>query len=400
MFYRETFCITIMHKPNYTTRLFLREQAMRRDRKAPIYLRVTLNRKFKELNLYEYIVPEYWNDDERKLYVKDVPHAKAINKRIQAAEEKVDDIIEQLLKEEQPVTLELIVDLYKNQARSTDFITFIEAELKQNPGKKYAFDTLRTYRSKLKRLKEFRSTVNIHTVDYRFIRDFKDFLIKNYQVEESTAHAYLRFLKAFTKEAKRQKLTKNDPFEDYTLSDPEFKTKDVLTGKEVNQLYTLLKEGDLPGYLYNALFYFLLSCYTGLRDRDLLQCHPDNISDDQLVVKLHKGQRGKKKTVSIPIHQKSKELIYKVEKEHREPFVNQVANRYLKEVMQIAGINKHLTMHCGRHSFAVIGLNELGWSMELISHLLGHSSIDVTRKHYAKYQNSYKTEMMKRWDEL
>nr|WP_262919046.1 site-specific integrase [Tunicatimonas sp. TK19036] len=195
-------------------------------------------------------------------------------------------------------------------------------------------------------------------------------------------------------------MTANNPFEDFTLSDPEYKTKDVLTSKEVNQLYKLLKEGGLPGYLHNTLHFFLLSCYTGLRDRDLLQCQPANIVDDQLMVKLHKGQRGKKKTVGIPIHQKSKELIQKVEREHREPFTNQVANRYLKDVMLIAGVSKHMSMHCGRHSFAVIGLNEMDWSMELTSHLLGHSSIDVTRKHYAKYQNTYKAKMMKRWDSI
>lgn len=202
------------------------------------------------------------------------------------------------------------------------------------------------------------------------------------------------------KEAKRQKLTTNNPFDEYTLSDPEYKTKDVLTSKEVGQLYSLLKIGELPGYLHNTLHFFLLSCYTGLRDRDLLQCHPTNVTDGQLIVTLHKGQRGRKKTIGIPIHRKSKDLIERVEKEHRTPFKNQVANRYLKEIMMIAAIDKHLTMHCGRHSFAVIGLNELDWSMELVSHFLGHSSINVTIKHYAKYQNKHKKEKMSRWDNI
>ena len=389
-----------MQKPNYTVRPFLRKQATRRDGKAPVYLRVTVDRKFKEINLKEYIIPDYWNDERRELYVDDVPHAKAINKRIKAAEEKIDDVVEQLIKEERLVTLDSIANIYKGQTSSTDFVAFIDSELRRNPGKKYADDTLRTYQSKLKRLREYRSAININTIDYQFIRDFKDFLIDNYQVGESTAHAYLRFLKAFVKEAKRQRLTKNNPFDEYVINHQEYATKDVLTGKEVNQLYRLLKEGDLPGYLHNTLHYFLLSCYTGLRDRDLLQCHPSNITDDQLFVRLHKGERGKKKVISLPIHQKSKELIKKVEKEHRKPFVNQVANRYLKEIMQIANIDKHMTMHCGRHTFAVIGLNELDWSMELVSHFLGHSSINVTIKHYAKYQNKHKKEKMNRWDNI
>ena len=57
-------------------------------------------------------------------------------------------------------------------------------------------------------------------------------------------------------------------------------------------------------------------------------------------------------------------------------------NEYLKEIASICGINKTLTTHTARHTFACIALNN-NIGVEIINAWMGHSSLSMTM-HYAK----------------
>jgi site-specific recombinase XerD len=62
---------------------------------------------------------------------------------------------------------------------------------------------------------------------------------------------------------------------------------------------------------------------------------------------------------------------------------NQKMNFYFKEIASIAGVDKDLTFHIARHTFATtITLNH-GVPIESVSKMLGHASIKQTQ-HYAK----------------
>ena len=75
--------------------------------------------------------------------------------------------------------------------------------------------------------------------------------------------------------------------------------------------------------------------------------------------------------------------------------VNQVTNRHLKEIMKKAEIDKKITFHSARHTFAIHGLNS-DIPMELVGDLLGHTDIKTT-KIYAKYTDSKKIQYMRNW---
>ena len=59
-------------------------------------------------------------------------------------------------------------------------------------------------------------------------------------------------------------------------------------------------------------------------------------------------------------------------------------NSYLKEITALVGIDKKLTHHIARKTFATTVLLLNGVSMEVVSELLGHSKITVTQDSYAK----------------
>ena len=58
-------------------------------------------------------------------------------------------------------------------------------------------------------------------------------------------------------------------------------------------------------------------------------------------------------------------------------------NAYLKEIATLCGINKELTYHIARHTFATTVTLLNGVPIESVSKMLGHSSIKMTQ-HYAK----------------
>lgn len=67
---------------------------------------------------------------------------------------------------------------------------------------------------------------------------------------------------------------------------------------------------------------------------------------------------------------------------------NQKFNSYLKEVADIVGIVKRVTHHMARKTFATTILLYNDVPMEIVSEILGHSSISITQEHYAKVQQS------------
>lgn len=62
---------------------------------------------------------------------------------------------------------------------------------------------------------------------------------------------------------------------------------------------------------------------------------------------------------------------------------NQKMNSYLKEIADVCGINKELTFHIARHTFATTVTLSNGVPIESVSKMLGHKNIQTTQ-HYAK----------------
>ncbi len=65
---------------------------------------------------------------------------------------------------------------------------------------------------------------------------------------------------------------------------------------------------------------------------------------------------------------------------------NQKMNAYMKEIAAVCGIDKVLTTHCARHTFACMAV-EYGMPIDVLAKILGHSNTNMTR-HYAKFSET------------
>jgi len=137
---------------------------------------------------------------------------------------------------------------------------------------------------------------------------------------------------------------------------------------------------------------FLFCCYTGLAYADVQKLKPSEIVVGVDGEAWISSKRVKTNTAfKIPLLPSALQLIDKY-KDHLAtrltartfPVIsNQKMNAYLKEIAEICNINKILTFHIARHTFATTVTLANGVSIESVSKMLGHTNIKTTQ-HYAK----------------
>ena len=137
---------------------------------------------------------------------------------------------------------------------------------------------------------------------------------------------------------------------------------------------------------------FLFSCFTGLAYIDVKNLTVENISkgidgSDWIFTHRQKTEAASK----IPILPVTATIIDKysnteaclIQKKLLPIFSNQKMNAYLKEVATLCEINKELTFHMARHTFATTITLTNGVPIETVSKMLGHKTLRTTQ-HYAK----------------
>ena len=105
------------------------------------------------------------------------------------------------------------------------------------------------------------------------------------------------------------------------------------------------------------------------------------------------------KLISVPILPKAKAILGKYDEAgyYAFPrFSNQKINSYLKEIGAIVGITKSISHHMARKTFASTVLLYNDVPMEIVSELLGHSSMKITQEYYGKVVQKRVSEEMKR----
>lgn len=137
---------------------------------------------------------------------------------------------------------------------------------------------------------------------------------------------------------------------------------------------------------------FIFCCFTGLAYADLKKLSNEDIVTGIDVERWIKIKRTKTDTRSnIPILPTAQSIL---DKYQNSPDIlnsnillpvlsNQKMNAYHKETADLCEINKNLTFHIARHTFATTVTLTNGVSIESVSKMLGHKSLRTTQ-HYAK----------------
>lgn len=232
-------------------------------------------------------------------------------------------------------------------------------------------------------------------IDLQWLTDFMIYLMNDYvtykktKLTNGTVDNYLRCLKAAFNVAVEEGIMPTNPMLALDRSHLKGTTyeREFLSVEEVKKLIdTPCRRPDIKGA-------FLFSCFCGLRISDVrsLQWKHVVTAGEKMYLKI--TQFKTRRPLSIPLSRQALRWMPERggagEDEYIFPPLSKnmtVLDDWAKE----AGINKHITFHVSRHTFATMELT-MGADIYTTSKLLGHTSVATTQI-YAKVINSKKEE--------
>ena len=216
-----------------------------------------------------------------------------------------------------------------------------------------------------------------------FIRRYDIFLRTAYSVDHNTAMKYLKHLKKVIHFAMELGYIDRDPFFQYKTAYKEV-NRGYLTADELKRIEE--KEFRIKR-LDQVRDVFVFVCYTGLSYSDLKKATTGSITkgiDGNNWIIYEREKTGVR--ASIPILPQAQAIIDKYSDDPEcvannmllPVKSNQKLNSYLGEIAELCEIDKHITMHLGRHTFATTVTLTNGVPIETVQKMLGHKNLSTT----------------------
>ena len=290
------------------------------------------------------------------------------------------------------------------------FDEFMEvSNVKERTLKKY--NTLKNHLTDFQNKK--RISIDFSVVDNQFYEKFIKYFIEDKKMLNNTIGKYISTFKTFMHWATDRGYNKNMSFRKFAV--PNQKADIVyLEDEELNKILELDLSNKLR--LEKVRDLFCLACFTGLRYSDISKLKRENVRGEYLVVNTHKTQD----YIKIPLINKAKKIISKYlnKDDFFKEISNQKMNDYLKEIGELAEINKEytITQYCGktriettlpkfkfisthtaRRTFITLSL-EKGMRPETIMEITGHTSLRTMQKYVKIVQKVVTKELKNAWE--
>jgi site-specific recombinase XerD len=380
------------------THNFILKPELNREGLNPVYIRAFQKGKKVEIATSVVLPKEDWSETKQRVKRRNRSHEK-YNAILEAFEKKaLKCILNNFLHEETPITLTQFKDYMLSLGQSGEsFTEYMFAYLNENKPR-LRLESWWSYKSQVTKLLKFRKQIAFADITEKFINDYQHYMLDTLGNNENTVSKSLRSLRTFVNIAMRYGYIKSNPFKYITIKKVDGK-RDFLTTDELHKLTQAYFLGEIKTVKEKEILqYFLFSCYTGLRYSDLKSLKQSSIEGNSLQIKMHKTGY----LVGIPLTQKAIQLLPSDNKLGSEAvfrvYCNKVTNRILKQIGKHYSIQKKLTCHVARHTFATVSIT-LGIPIEVVSKLLGHTNLKTTQV-YAKIVDSVKEREMSKWDSL
>ena len=231
-------------------------------------------------------------------------------------------------------------------------------------------------------LKRFRlSDIPFSALDRSFIDKFDLYLRTERKLAPNTIVLYMSRLHTVINKAIAVGIITADPFAGYEPPRPERKRR-YLTKEELKRLMTT----PLPSpRLYLVRDLFLFSCYTGISYGDMCRLTAENLETSEDGATWIKAMREKTNVefeiplLDLPLHIIDKYRDTTPDGKLLPIYGNAELNKGLKLLAAACGIDRKLTFHMARHTYATEITLSHGVPMETVSRMLGHSRVDTTQ---------------------
>lgn len=338
-----------------------------KDGKSLVFLLVRSGKLKTTMNLDIKIEKKYW--DPVKTRVKKSENSENFNIILDTIDAKIILIKRDFLIAERLLTPELLVDAINNNTPEFDFISFCSHHIANSV---YAKNTIKAHKTAIKKLKEYRSEIPFPMLTLDFFERYKKYLLTKKGNTDPTCWTDFKILKKFINLAHDHGIKLAFDKSKFIIKAPK-STPVFLTPEEVERLHAYFFSEFTNPYHILPLGYFLFSCYTGLRVSDIQSLQRKDLEND-----IFRFQQVKTKNDQyMKIVDELREILDHEPKLFVEKLSDQKINKHLKLIASTCKIDKKISMHVGRHTFATTILIKNG-SITKLSKLLGHSSLKHT----------------------
>lgn len=402
-------------KTNHTfSILFWINKSKMNNGTAPIYVRITVNGKRVELSLKRSIVPDKWNS-KSEVSKGNSEESRTLNSYINLVRGNIEKHYNQMLANDEIITAQTIKNRYAGvyEKKRTLLEAFnyhqklLEAQVETN---EIVESTFGKYDVTMRRIKDFmqykynRSDIALTELNHKFAVDFEFYLRTEVRMIHNSAMKYIKQLKKVVSMAIANEWMDKHPFINIKCGTKEV-ARDFLTREELDSLIqTKISDPQLE----RARDVFVFQCYTGYAFGEVTRLTKDNLQtgiDGTLWCSIQRNKTKNKTTKksNVPLLPVPLQILEKyrddIECQIRGTILpvdtNSTFNLRLKRIAALCGINKALTTHIGRHTFATTVTLANGVPIESVSSMLGHSEIRTTQI-YAKVVESKVSEDMQR----
>ena len=379
-------------KATFKVTFLLQKGKVKSDGKAPIVTRIIVNGEMAHFSTQQSVDPTRWDTKANRTYglTQDDKTINAVLDEIKSSlfrhyydmQAKGESISALKLKnklcstEEKPI--KSTMDLFDK------FITEY-AELVKARG--YGKEALIRYKICKNRVQEFlkdemhANDISIDAINKRLLDKFYLWNRKTYKIGNNTAIHFMHKFSTVYKMAWDYGWVTGNPFHMLNLR----KDRTERAYLTIDELERLANREFTSERLERMRDIFLFCCYTGLSYIDVKTLTTDNLvrkNDGKLWIVTKRTKT--EVPVNVPLLEIPLRLIKKYEPLRKGNLVfpvysNQKSNDYLKEIAALCGINKDVTFHVARHTFATTVTLENCVPVESVSKMLGHTNIQTTQ---------------------
>ncbi|MBI1837749.1 MAG: site-specific integrase [Flavobacteriia bacterium] len=369
---------------------------------TPIYVRILINGVRSVIATRHFVNPNHWNSRTSQMKPGS-PNEITINSYLNDVRAQINQHYFHLIATKSEITAKILKNLFlgldevgkSNEKSITEAFDYHNLKmLDMVKIGKISPQTLMKFKITKNKVLEF-IKLNYNKKDYplselrlRFVTEFEHFLLTKQSINRNTAHKYIKHLKKVINMAVGLDWMNKNPF-------TQFKCVYVSPDRKVlnqDELDLLINKELKIERMRNVRDVFVFCCYTGFAYADVFQFEHDAVIkglDGEYWISKNRQKTGTKE--SVPLLPIALEIInsyrddeYCIKHNKLLPVnSNQKYNAYLKELADICGIDKHLTTHIARHTFATTVTLANGVPIETVSSMLGHTNIRTTQI-YAK----------------
>lgn len=373
---------------------YIKRTKILKNGSAPIFVRLTVNGKRAEFGLQKSIIEDQWDIENGK--------AKGQTKGAKDLNSYLDFVRSQmLLKKRELEESGIIINAYSlrnyylgiDGSDKTILSVFKEHNDKCEGlvNKDFAPGTVERYKTCYSHVSDFmltkykRTDFQLNEINPMFIKDFEYYLKVNRNCCNNTTVKYIKNFKKIILIAIANGWMKVNPF-----ASLKFRLDDVdLAFLNEDELNALINKEFTNERIQQVRDVYLFCCFTGLAFVDVSSLKAEDIIQKGDVPWIKKQRQKTKNWCHIPLLPPAIEILDRY-KNHPgcqknglllPVMTNQKMNSYLKEIADFTGINKSLSTHTARHTFATTVTLANQVSIEVVSKMLGHSSLNMTKKY-------------------